>query len=259
MPVRPDRKARMGVVAAVVYITIAAIGMAYSARQGITYGNADMLDAFWPFLIVLNLVNVGFVVRCFGWTNVGFGRLQVRQMVWFLPFLALLAYKWVVALGAMSAFPAKSPEWGRFAYFGAVIVMVGIGEELAFRGILLHSFLGEGASRGRVALAMLVSAVGFSLLHSINYFGGESLPATVEQMGYTFLWGLMFAPLMLRLKSIVPLMVAHWLWDFVQFTVFLSGEMAIIKYDGLQYPIELGMGLVLWFLVLKDHGKPGAA
>jgi len=121
----------MGVVAAVVYITIAAIGMAYSARQGIKYGNADMLDAFWPFLIVLNLVNVGFVVRCFGWTNVGFGRLQVRQMVWFLPFLALLAYKWVVALGAMSAFPAKSPEWGRFAYFGAVIVMVGIGEEPA--------------------------------------------------------------------------------------------------------------------------------
>jgi membrane protease YdiL (CAAX protease family) len=127
---------------------------------------------------------------------------------------------------------------GAVRHFGAVIVMVGIGEELAFRGILLHSFLGEGASRGRVALAMLVSAVGFSLLHSINYFGGQSLPATVEQMGYTFLWGLMFAPLMLRLKSIVPLMIVHWLWDFVQFTIFLSGEMAIIKYDGLQYPIE---------------------
>lgn len=252
MTTTAENKPLIGICAALIYIAIMGMGMAYLGSQGISYGSPEMFGPFWPILIVLNLVNIFFVVRFFGWRNAGFGRLDAGQLVWFLPFMALLAYKWYVSLSAMSAFPADSPSWRAFAFFGFATLLVGTGEELAFRGILLHAFLGERQGRARVALAMLISAVGFSLLHAVNVLGGESLPNTLWQLVYTFLWGMMFAPLMLRLKNIIPLMIAHWLWDFVQFTTLISGEMAIVAHDDLQYPIEIIMGAILWYLVLKD-------
>jgi uncharacterized protein len=255
MTAQSDNKPLIGIIAVLVYIAIMGAGMVYLGAKGITYGSPEMFDPFWPIMILLNIVNIVFVVRFFGWRNVGFGKLDATQLIWFLPFLLLLAYKWYVSIGAMSAFPADSPNWRTIAFFGFVTFLVGTGEELAFRGILLHSFLGKQSSRSRFALAMLVSAIGFALLHSVNYFGGEPLPDMLWQLVYTFLWGLMFAPLMLRLKNIIPLMIAHWLWDFVQFTTLVTGEVAIIAHDSLQYPIEIIMGLILWYLVLKDAGQ----
>ena len=254
-----ENKPLIGIIAALVYIAIMGVGMIYLTSQGITYGSPEMFGPFWPILIVLNIVNIFVVMRFFGWRNAGFGRLDAKQLIWFLPFLVLLAYKWYVSLGAMSAFPADSPNWRTFAFFGFVTLLIGTGEELAFRGILLHSFLGRQSSRTRVALAMLVSAVGFALLHSVKYFGGESLPEMLRQLVYTFRWGMVFAPLMLRLKNIIPLMIVHWLWDFVQFSTLISEDVAILAHDNLQAPIEIVTGLVLWYLVLKDVGKQGMA
>ena len=255
MTVQSEIKPLIGVVAALVYIAIMGGGMIYLSSQGITYGSPGMFDTFWPIMILLNIVNVFFVIRFFGWRNAGFGKLDATQLIWLAPLVSLLAYKWFVSLGAMSAFPFGGPHWSTFAFFGFVTLMVGTGEELAFRGILLHSFLGEHASRTRVALAMFISAVGFSLLHSVNVFGGEPLPDMLGQLGYTFRCGMLFAPLMLRLRNIIPLMIVHWLWDFVQFSTLISGDVAIVAHDNLQGPIEIMIGLVLWYLVLKNVGK----
>ena len=255
MTVQSESKPLIGIIAALVYIAIMGAGMIYLNSRGITYGSPDMFDPFWPILIVLNIVNIFFVMRFFGWRNVGFGKLDAKQLIWLLPLVVLLAYKWHVSLGAMSAFPSDSPNWRTFAFFGFVTLLVGTGEELAFRGILLHSFLGEQSSRTRVALAMLVSAVGFSLLHSVNVLGGEPLEDMLGQLLYTFRFGLLFAPLMLRLKNIIPLMIVHWLWDWVQFTTLISGDVSILAHDNLQAPIEIIIGLILWYLVLRDVGK----
>jgi uncharacterized protein len=253
--VQSENKPLIGILAALVYIAIMGGGMIYLSYLGITYGSPEMFDVFWPILILLNVVNIFFVTRFFGWRNAGFGKLDVTQLIWLLPLVSLLAYKWYVSLGAMSAFTFGDPQWSSFAFFGIVTLMVGTGEELAFRGILLHSLLGTHASRSRVALAMLVSAVGFALLHSVNVFGGEPLEDMLGQLLYTFRWGMLFAPLMLRLKNIVPLMIVHWLWDWVQFSTLISGDIAIVAHDNLQAPIEIITGLVLWYLVLRDVGK----
>ncbi len=251
-------KPLIGIIAALTYTAIMGAGMAYLSQQGIVYGSPDMFGIFWPILILLNVVNVIFVVRFFGWRNAGFGKLDATQLIWLVPLAAFILYKWSVSLGAMSAFPFGAPEWTTFAFFGFVTLMIGTGEELAFRGILLHSFLGKADSRARVAIAMLVSAIGFSLLHSVNVFGGEPVPDVLGQMAYTFRSGMLFAPLMLRLRNIIPLMIAHWLFDFVQFSTLISGDVAIIAHDYLQAPIEIATALVLWFVVLKNVGKQEA-
>ncbi len=250
-----ENKPLIGIIAAFVYTAIMGAGMIYLTRQGITYGSPDMFNVFWPILILLNIVNIIFVMRFFGWRNAGFGKLAATQLIWLLPLLTLVAYKWVISLGAMSAFSFDSPEWSAFAFFGFVTFLIGTGEELAFRGILLHSFLGTHASRLRVALAMFISAVGFALLHSVNIFGGEPLPDMLSQLLYTFRWGMLFAPLMLRLQNIIPLMIVHWLFDWVQFSTLISGDIAILAHDNLQAPIEIVTALVLWYLVLRDVDK----
>ncbi len=255
MAAKSENKPLIGVLAALVYIAIMGGGMIYLSFQGVTYGSPEMFGIFWPILILLNIVNVFFVTRYFGWRNAGFGKLDTTQLLWLLPLGSLLAYKWYISLGAMSAFPFGGPQWSTFAFFGFVTLMVGTGEELAFRGMLLHSFLDTHASRSRVALAMFVSAVGFALLHSVNVFGGEPLKDMLGQLLYTFRFGFLFAPLMLRLKNIIPLMVVHWLWDWVQFSTLISGDIAIVAHDNLQALIEISVGLVLWYLVLKDAGK----
>jgi len=257
MTVQSENKPVIGVVAALTYIAIMGGGMIYMSSRGITYGSPEMFGIFWPILILLNFVNAFFVMRFFGWRHAGFGKLDTTQLIWLLPLISLLAYKWYISLGAMSAFPFGGPQWSSFAFVGFVTLMIGAGEELAFRGILLHSFLCAHASRSRVALAMFVSAVGFALLHSVNVFGGEPLEDMLAQLLYTFRYGMLFAPLMLRLKNIIPLMVVHWLWDWVQFSTLISGDIAIVAHDNLQAPIEIIVGLVLWYLVLKDVGKNG--
>jgi membrane protease YdiL (CAAX protease family) len=259
MTVKPVNKPLIGILAALVYIAIMGAGMMYLGHKGIVYGSPDMFGTFWPIMILLNVINVVFVIRFFGWRNVGFGKLEAKRLIWLAPFAALLLYKWVVSLEAMSAFPLSSPNWSTFAFFGFVTLLIGTGEELAFRGILLHSLLGEQPTRTRVALAMFASAVGFSLLHSVNVFGGEPLPDMLNQLGYTFRWGMMFAPLMLHLRNIIPLMIVHWLFDFVQFSTLISEDVAILAHDNLQGPIEIVTALVLWYVVLKNVGKGGSA
>jgi len=255
MNIQSENRPLIGIIAALSYIAVMGAGMILLGFQGITYGSPEMFNTFWPILILLNIINIFFVLRFFGWRNAGFGKLDASQLIWLLPFLLLLAYKWFVSIGAMSAFLFGSPEWSTFAFFGFVTLLVGTGEELAFRGILLHSFLGKPASRSRVALAMFVSAVGFALLHSVNYFGGEPLQDMLGQLLYTFRWGMVFAPLMLRVKNIIPLMIVHWLWDWVQFSTLISGEIAIVAHDYLHAPIEVITAVILWYLVLRDVGK----
>ena len=255
MTVQSGNKPLIGMIAAFVYIAIMGGGMVYLGFRGLTYGSPEMFSVLWPILILLNIINFAFVMRFFGWKNAGFGKLDGTQLIWLLPLVTLLVYKWYVSLGAMSAFPFDSPKWTTFAFFGFVTLLVGTGEELAFRGILLHSFLGSQSSRSRVALAMFVSAIGFALLHSVNYFGGESMPEMLRQLVYTFRWGMLFAPLMLLLKNIIPLMIVHWQWDFVQFSTLISEDVAILAHDNLQAPIEIITAIVVWYLVLRDVGK----
>lgn len=117
-----------------------------------------------------------------------------------------------------------------------------------YRGIVLHAFL----TTNRVRWAMLVSAIAFSLLHAVNVFGGVALLGVPMQLIMTFLFGFLLAPLMLKLNNIVPLIIFHWLWDFVLFAAPLLGEQtntAVNAIAFLNIPIEIIIGIVLWLQI----------
>ncbi|MBL1173588.1 CPBP family intramembrane glutamic endopeptidase [Pantanalinema sp. GBBB05] len=244
-------KPKIAVLAAFIYTAVMGGAMFYMrAVQGITYGDPKMMTVFWLVLLGLNLLNVFWVTRYFGWQAIGFRPLNRQQLLWFLPSIAVLMAMWVVCLSGLSRAALSAAQWQLFAIAGFTTLLVGLGEETMYRGIVLHSFL----TTGRVRWAMLVSAIGFALLHAVNVFGGVPLLGMPMQLIMTFLFGLFFAPLMLKLNNIVPLLIFHWLWDFVLFAAPLMGEQvhASVGIIGmLNIPIEIIGGIWLW-LQLKQ-------
>lgn len=242
----------VGIAAATIYIAIMGVGMWYMhSVKGITYGDVAMFDIFWVVLILVNLTNLIFLIRYFGWRGAGFGKLRWRELVWFAPFIALVIYKFVINIEALATAPPSDAQWRQIAFLGAVIFMVGAGEEIAFRGLLLRSLFD---SRNPLP-ALLISAVGFSLLHSVNIFGGEPAPTVVYQLGYTFLWGVMFAPLAIRLNSLWPLIIGHWLYDYIQFITVITQKAEAVRFDMWLYPVEIVIGAILSFQIWRERTK----
>ncbi|PSB26066.1 CPBP family intramembrane glutamic endopeptidase [Stenomitos frigidus] len=242
-------KPKIAVLAAFLYTAVMGVGMFYMKTvRGITYGAPEMMTVFWIVLLGLNLLNVFWVTRYFGWQAIGFRTLNRRQLLWFLPSITVLIAMWVVFLSGLATVSLSAAQWQLFAIAGFTTLLVGIGEETMYRGIVLHAFL----TTNRVRWAMLVSAIGFSLLHAVNVFGGVPLLGVPAQLIMTFLFGFLLAPLMLKLNNIVPLMIFHWLWDFVLFVSPLVGEQtntAVGMVALLNLPIEIIVGIVLWLQI----------
>lgn len=239
-------KPKIAVLAAFIYTTAMGVAMFYMKTfRGITYGAPEMMTVFWVVLLGLNLLNVFWVTRYFSWQEIGFRSLNRKQLLWFLPSIAVLIAMWVVFLSGLAKVSLSGAQWQLFAIAGFTTLLVGIGEETMYRGIVLHAFL----TTNRVRWAMLVSAISFSLLHAVNVFGGILLLSVPMQLIMTFLFGFLFAPLMLKLNNIVPLILFHWLWDFVVFAAPLLSEQVQSSVSAialLNIPIEIIVGIVLW-------------
>jgi len=96
-------------------------------------------------------------------------------------------------------------------------LLVGISEELMFRGILLHG----ARSRYRFWTAILIVTVLFGLIHALNGFITGDFGAALFQSVTAFSSGLMYMGLRLRQNSLLPVMLIHGLWDF---SVFSAGQ-----------------------------------
>lgn len=90
---------------------------------------------------------------------------------------------------------------------------VGLSEELAFRGVLW------GAARKALpfwAGVLLVSAA-FGSVHLLNAFITGQVGEAMLQAFNAFLSGLGYLAVRIRTRSIIPILIAHWLWDLVIF------------------------------------------
>jgi len=183
-------------------------------------GEAPLLEAVtrglgWPFLVAA-LFLLALVVWQ-QWRDVGLNRLaSVRSLL--LTWLPMLYI--VVGLGLAVVFglpPVGVLLWILFNTF-----LVGLSEELMFRGVLLQAFRRTVSIWPAVALTTLA----FGAIHILNVFmTGELRPALIQSAAAA-LSGLLFIALRLRTGSLWPCIVVHGLWDFATFTIAAarSGE-----------------------------------
>ncbi|MFX0070504.1 MAG: lysostaphin resistance A-like protein, partial [Candidatus Hermodarchaeota archaeon] len=99
------------------------------------------------------------------------------------------------------------PKNNAFDWIGAF--SNGIWEELLYRGIILHLFLKKYSKHKSVVL----SSVLFGLSHSINLLFGANLIATLIQLVFTTILGMMWGYMTIYSKSLIPAIICHYLAD----------------------------------------------
>jgi membrane protease YdiL (CAAX protease family) len=80
-------------------------------------------------------------------------------------------------------------------------------EEIAWRGIFLSLFLAFYSKRK----AVIMAALGFSVLHLLNLAGDRPTIWVMGQLVWTFSLGLWYGYSVIKTDSLMPAMIVHWL------------------------------------------------
>ena len=130
-----------------------------------------------------------------------------KALLWLLPM-------WVLSTGNL---------WGGVSlrYDGITTVMaalsfllVGVAEEIIFRGFLFNGM----KKTGKLAVAIIVSAVTFGMGHIVNLLTGHATMETLVQMIFAVACGFLFTFAYLKGGSLLPCIAIHGLIDV--FSVF---------------------------------------
>jgi uncharacterized protein len=139
------------------------------------------------------------------WKTVGFRSPDRRgDLLYFLvPFIPMF----------INFIPGVEVTSFRYLLEAAIItLMVGFVEEVIFRGLMLNALKVRGLWKAAIITALL-----FGLTHALNVLAGKSLAEDAAQIFYAVAIGFAFAALVLRTGILWPLVLAHWLIDFVNF------------------------------------------
>lgn len=106
-------------------------------------------------------------------------------------------------------------------------LIVGISEELMCRGIL---FYGSSSSFG-VWRAVWITAIIFGAGHILNGFITGDFSASTVQAFFACMFGFWMAAFRVRLDTIIPGIVIHWLWDFFAFLTNSQGGLLMLSFE----------------------------
>ena len=175
-------------------------------------GTVDMTD-LRPFIIAEALLAAGLllIVALLRWARaVGlrgpFDPRGLRLAGWIvMPVTLLVATFWIGFAGLADGRPL-TPSLTSIALLS---LLIGLFEELLFRGVLLHGL----RSRMTAGWAVVASAVIFGLFHAVNAVIGQDVGLTVIQMAGATGLGLFFGAVTVQARSLWPAIALHALWD----------------------------------------------
>ena len=194
----------------------------------------------WSLVLVLLFLFL-VVVYFKWWQRVGIkgpDNWRDLRLLW-LPVITLILI-WMLV--ESSGFPTHQA----FRFILINTLLVGISEELMFRGIL---FFGASSKYGWWR-AVWITALIFGLIHSLDGLITGNFTAALLQALLTFLFGVWMAAVRLRLNTIIPLIILHWLWDFGVLSLAAQGGITTILGSGL--PILFAVILFLYGVWLLD-------
>ena len=226
------------------YIALLAMCM-YVARNalGLTYFSPDFAYVLLGFELVMSLYALAEARRLFGNWHCGLEPVKWRELVWLLPYVAMLVMFTAVLLRSDHASLSVTS-----LVTVAAMVPLGFSEELMYRGILLQAgrrWLGPRK-------AVLLSALLFTLMHVANLLAALPPIGLLPQLSYVLLFGIAMGCTALRANSFVPLMAFHALWDSVQFL----GHLWNVDFGMLYIPaiaLNAIMAAVLWLSLRPKH------
>ncbi|SFR45891.1 CAAX protease self-immunity [Yoonia tamlensis] len=200
-----------------------------------------VLYALLPVQLLLLLLCM-VALRPFGWRAAGFGRIHWAGVAWLLPVIAVM----VLMLGGLAGdIPALRAQPRLLVLLVAVPVLIGITEEIMFRGIILRAAM----ARLPVFYAMLLSALLFALMHGIIGVSGQPASVTFQQMGFAFLVGIFLAPIAIAAGNLWVVIIWHAVWDMLVYASQWAGVLHSYALIGIM--IQTLISVSLWARLVR--------
>lgn len=107
--------------------------------------------------------------------------------------------------------------------YGCLTILVGVAEEMTFRGLILGSFLHNWKGKNPILAAILLSSLVFAITHSLNVFS-QPLKNTLIQIIVAFSLGIILAIMYLKTGNLITPILFHTLTDFISMSVSNTTE-----------------------------------
>jgi len=130
----------------------------------------------------------------------------------------------------------------RIAILLVFTLIVGINEELFYRGILIHRMRKIGIKK-----AILIASFLFGILHAANLLGGYKEPLYVAlQVVFAFVFGILASEIYVITKSLLPVIIWHFLHDFISLITSQTLNNTAVIILSIQVGIMLILAFVFW-------------
>ena len=170
--------------------------------------------------------------------------------------IAVIGAAFVVAVnnlpasGLLTGKAHVTAGWPVILLFAVECAVVGVFEELAFRGFLLPYCLEKTKGKTRpVFRAALISSAVFGAVHLVNLFSGASPGEVLMQIGYSFLIGGLCAAVLVACGSVWVCAAVHAVYNFCGTLLSRFGEG--IRWDVPTVVLTVILGLAAALLVLR--------
>lgn len=176
----------------------------------------------------------------------------------FLPALAVVVNNFPILSAAGGDAYLTRPEL--VPLFALDAWMIGVFEEIAFRGVLFPLLLENrrGTTRQIFRITVAVSAV-FGLVHLVNLIEGAGIGPTLLQVGYSFLIGGMCSIVLLKSGNLLLCILLHAVYDFCGGLYPALGAGSWWDTPTVIWTAVLGTAVFVWMMRILMHIKPEEA
>lgn len=176
----------------------------------------------------------------------------------FLPALAVVVNNFPILSAAGGDAYLTRPEL--VPLFALDAWMIGVFEEIAFRGVLFPLLLENrrGTTRQIFRTTVAVSAV-FGLVHLVNLIEGAGIGPTLLQVGYSFLIGGMCSIVLLKSGNLLLCILLHAVYDFCGGLYPALGAGSWWDTPTVIWTAVLGTAVFAWMMRILMHIKPEEA
>ena len=158
-------------------------------------------------LLVIRLLGIQKELGMTRWLQNG------KALLWLLPM-------WVLSTGNLWGGAGLRYEPVNTVMAFLSFLLVGVAEEIVFRGFLFNGM----KKTGSLTAAVIVSAVTFGMGHIVNLLTGQATGETLVQVIFAVSWGFLLTFAYLKGGSLLPCIAIHGLID--AFSVFVRDNAA---------------------------------
>ncbi len=204
-----NKRIYISLVIYVVWIAVTMLGARLIAGGETSLNELVSTGIGWHFAIAIAILF--FAIKYFKWGDLQFTKPHsLFRTLWFPAIYLLLFGAGIAFLGA--------PPLSVVLFVAINTFMVGISEEVMFRGVLFRA-LDKAMS---IWPAIILTSVLFGAVHTLNVFITGELVTSIVQSVAAGLSGIVFMAILICTGSIWPAIIYHFLWDCLIFLVGLS-------------------------------------